>query len=379
MRGRDLTKMSAKRTESGTFLLRLEKLRRGIMENRLNGIILAPGPNLRYYTGVNSLLLERPFLFFVTRNGDAHLLAPTLESGPYLKAPFKITVHHWDDTEGPSRAFDKIVHELPVNGKWGLEGRVPFRFIHHLMNHAHPELDDAETILQGIRELKEPEEVELLKRAASILSKSFLKVPDIIRPGISELELARKISGRIYSNGAESVGDVLVQSGRMAADPHHLPSSKKLRRKESIVIDAACTVSGYFADITRTFIMGSDRTFESLYENILEAQEAAVKASAIGVSVGSVDQAARGYLQRSGLDRYFIHRTGHGLGLEVHEAPYIVSGGNETLQAGMIFTVEPGLYIPGKIGVRIEDEVLTTDQACKVVTKALPKNFGWWR
>lgn len=371
--------MSGKKTEGSTYLHRLEKLRRVVRENRLNGIILVPGPNLRYYTGVNSLLLERPFLFFVSGNGDAHLLAPTLESGPYLEAPFTITVHHWDDAEGPSRAFEKLVRELPVNGKWGLEGIVPFRFIHHLLNHAHPELEDAESLLQGIRELKEPQEVELLKRAASILSKSFLKIPDIIKPGISELELARRISEQIYSNGAESVGDVLVQSGRMAADPHHLPSSKKLRRNESIVVDATCTISGYFADITRTFIMGSDRRFESMYENVLEAQEAAIKASDIGVPVGSVDQAARGYLRGSGLDRYFIHRTGHGLGLEVHEAPYIVPGGNETLRACMIFTVEPGVYIPGKVGVRIEDEVLTTDEACKVLTKALPKKFGWWR
>jgi len=358
---------------------RLEKVRKRVAENNLEGIILVPGPNLRYHTGVNSLLLERPFLLFVPKDGDPHLVAPTLESGPYIRSPLKIKVHSWDDSEGPPHAFEELIAELRLDGKWGAEGRVPFRFIHQILQHARPDLVDAEEIVQSIREVKEPIEVQALQRAASILSKSFLRIPDMLKIGITELELARKISQNIYSNGAEYVGDVLVQSGEFAADPHHLPSTRKLKRNESIVVDAGCTDSGYYADITRTFIMGKSREFEDLYERVLASQEAAIEVSRSGATVGSIDNAARSYLKRNDLDQYFIHRTGHGLGLEVHEAPYIVPQGKEMVLASMVFTIEPGVYVPGKMGVRIEDDVLATDRGCKVLTRKLPKEFEWWK
>lgn len=371
--------MNARALQSTLYLARLEKLRRSIKENGFDGIILAPGPNLRYYTGINSLLLERPFLLFIPGDKEAHLVSPELESGPFLRSPLGITVHPWDDGEGPSQAFQEVVDRLSVSGRWALEGIVPFRFVYQLLKYAHPELDDAEIALRGIREIKEHEEVRLLERAASILSKSFVKIPQMIKPGMTELDLARMITSEIYSNDAELVGDVLVQSGGMAADPHHLPSSKKLKRKESIVVDATCAFSGYFADITRTFIIARDTEFERFYENVLEAQRAAIGGSKVGVAVGSVDQAARDSLKRKGLDAYFIHRTGHGLGLEVHEAPYIVLGGNEIIRASMVFTVEPGVYIRDRTGVRIEDDVLVTEQGNKVLTKSVPTEFGWWR
>ena len=358
---------------------RLEKLRECAEQNNLEGIILVPGPNLRYVTGVESMLLERPFLLFLSRDSGIHLVAPTLESGPYFRAPIKIDVHSWDDSEGPSRAFKELVAQLHLKGKWGVEGRVPFRFIHQIQNYAHPDLTDAETILQSIREVKEPVEIKALQRAASILSKSFLRIPDLLKNGIKELDLARKISQTIYANGADYVGDVLVQSGEFAADPHHLPSTRKLRRNESIVVDTGCTFAGYNSDITRTFMMGKDRAFENIYEIVLASQEAAIKLSKSGATVGSIDAAARTYLRTRGLDQYFTHRTGHGLGLEVHEAPYIIPEGKELISPSMVFTIEPGVYIPSKMGVRIEDDVLSTDKTCKTMTGTLPKEFGWWK
>jgi len=370
--------MEKKLSRKDLCQLRIEKLKTYLRDKDLDGVVVVPGPNLRYYSGVNSLLLERPFLFFVPRDGYPHLVAPKLESGPYLRAPVKIIVHDWDDSEGPSRAFENLASQLVLKGKWGVEGRVPFRFIHELLKHAKPQLDDAEPILENMREFKEPKEIQLLATAASILSKSFLKIPHMLTPGSTELELARKIREQVYSNGAETVDDVLVQSGALAADPHHLPSPKKLRKKESIVVDATCTYSGYYADITRTFIIGNDRKFEDLYESTLEAQQRAIKAVKAGLTVGSIDQAARECLAEKGLRKYFIHRTGHGLGLEVHEAPYIVPGGMEIVQPCMVFTVEPGVYMPKRVGVRIEDDVVATSVGCKVLTEALPKEFRWW-
>jgi Xaa-Pro dipeptidase len=164
----------------------------------------------------------------------------------------------------------------------------------------------------------------------------------------------------------------------MAADGHHLPSDRRIKRKESIVVDATCTYGGYFADITRTFMLGRDNEFEALYESLHDAQIAAVKAAKTGVPVGSVDSAARVYLREKNLDGYFVHRTGHGLGLSVHEEPYIVPNGPEVLRPSMVFTVEPGVYMRGRTGLRIEDDLVTNKDASAVLTKSVPKEYGWW-
>ncbi len=276
------------------------------------------------------------------------------------------------------RAIEESVKQVRLQGRWGLEGRTPYGYICALLRSANPHLEDAEPLLQGIRELKEVQEVRLLQRAAAILSKSFQKIPEVLAPGKSELEIAQKLSVLIQLNGADSAEDVLVQSGPMAADGHHLPSRRKIRRKESVV-DASCTSSGYFADITRTFIIGRDPRFESLYENVHDAQTKAIDAVRPGVTVGSIDAAARGLLEEKGLGEHFTHRTGHGLGLEVHEAPYIVPRGNEVVEASMVFTVEPGVYMQGETGLRIEDDILVTEKGRSVFTSSLPKEFGWWR
>jgi len=357
---------------------RLGKLQLKVREKQLNGVILVPGPNLRYYTGGNSLLLERPFFMAVPVDGEPHLVTPTLESGPYLRSPLKIIIHSWTDADGPSKSIEEIVNQLKLNGRWGVEGDMPYRFIDAILKFTQPQFENAESILQNLRSVKDAREVAMLTRSAKIISKSFLKIPRMLKAGISELELAQKVAGEMRVNGAESTPDVLVQSGPMAADGHHLSSERKLRRKESIVIDATCTYGGYFADITRTFMIGRDPSFQRLYESVLEAQVEAVHASRAGVTSGSIDEAARGCLRRKGLDKYFVHRTGHGLGLEVHEAPYIVPGGIEAIRPGMAFTIEPGAYMQGKTGIRIEDDLISTEQNSKVLTRTVPNAFDWW-
>ena len=352
-------------------------LRRAIAGKGLKGVFVVPGPNLKYYTGGSSLLLERPFFMAIPLEGDPHLVAPTLEAGPYTRCPPKIAIHKWSDSEGPSRAIRDATADLDMAGTWGVEGSMPYRFVDQLLKFTQPRLENADLILQGIRAIKDGRELRLLSRAAAILSKSFLNIPSMLRAGVSEMELSQQIAHDIHSNGAESA-EVLVQSGPMAADGHHLPCPRKIKRKESIVIDATCTYGGYFADITRTFILGKDMTFEKLYTSLLDAQVAAVKTARVGVTVGSVDDAARISLREKNLDSYFVHRTGHGLGLEVHEEPYIVSEGTEVLQSSMAFTVEPGVYIHGKTGLRIEDDLIAKKDSSVVLTKSIPKDYGWW-
>lgn len=371
--------MGIRQSKSNVGSVRLARLREVISEASLEGIILVPGPNLSYFTGVNSLLLERTFLLFVPKEGELQLVAPTLESGPFLKALIPVSVHAWNDGEGPTRAIEETAQQLNLQGKWGIEGSAPYDYVHTLYKSARPQLENAEPILQNLRARKDELEIRFLQRSATALCKSFLQIPNLLKPGKSELQLAQEISLQIQKNGADAAGDVLVQSGPNAADGHHQANRRKIKRSESVVVDATCTYSGYFADITRTFIIGKDNDFERLYESVYEAQANAIKASKSGVTVGSIDRAARSVFEREGLAKYFVHRTGHGLGLEVHEAPYIVAGGDEIIQPSMVFTVEPGVYMQAKGGIRIEDEILARREGSKVLTASLAKDFGWWR
>ena len=357
---------------------RVKKLREALLKEGCSGAVVVPGPNMRYLTGVNSLLLERPFMLLVPSDGEPNMVAPALEAGPYEGCPLPMKIHRWTDSEGPAGAVAEAVKGVGMKGTWGVEGKVPYLFIDRLQKRASPKLRNAEPIFQGLRELKDEEEVGLLKKSARILSRAFEEFPGLIKDGMSEAQLARAATDAIYSKGATKVDDMLVQSGPRAADPHGLPTERKIRRGEGIIIDVGSVYEGYYADITRTFCLGASAELEKVYEKVLEAETRGIGAAAVGARVGDVDGAARGVLQKAGLGEYFIHRTGHGLGLEVHEAPYIVEGGKEELEPGMCFTVEPGAYIRGKLGVRVEDDVMTEQRRGVAITDT-PKDYGWWK
>ena len=259
-----------------------------------------------------------------------------------------------------------------------MEGRTPFLYLDKLAKKSACKFRNAEPILQGLREIKDGEEVRLLRKSAGILSRAFESFPALLKDGMTETELAKAATDAIYAEGATKVDDMLVQSGSRAADPHGLPTAKKIRRGEEVLIDVGATFEGYYSDVTRTFCLGRSDELEEVYSRVLEANEAGIGASKEGARVGEVDGAARGLLKGAGLGRYFTHRTGHGLGLEDHEAPYIVEGGREKLRSNMCFTVEPGAYIGGRLGVRIEDDVLIDDGKGAVLT-GTPKEFGWWK
>ncbi|MDG6911395.1 MAG: aminopeptidase P family protein [Nitrososphaerota archaeon] len=358
-------------------MARLKRLRAGLASLGLEGVVVVPGPNMRYLTGGTSLMLERPFMLLIPSAGVPQLVAPALESGPYRGAPFPLGINAWTDSEGPGGAIRRAAKRAGAEGVWGVEGRAPFQYTEKLAKEGPLRFADAEPILQGLRESKDEYEVGLLKKSAHALSSAFSEFPGLIREGVTELELARTMADAIYAHGVEKVDDVLVQAGEMAADPHHMPSARRVKRGESIVVDVGSTFDGYYADITRTFCIGRSPPVEDVYSKVLEAQEAAATASTAGARVGEVDSAARGVLEGAGLGRYFFHRTGHGLGLEIHEAPYIVEGGDERLGRHMCFTIEPGAYIRGKLGVRIEDDILIEGGKGVQIT-GVPKEFGWW-
>ena len=339
---------------------------------------MAPGSNTRYYTGVQSKMLERPFLLFVPVAGSPHLVAPNLEAGPYSRSAAQIVIHDWSDAQGPRGAFDSLRKELRLSGRWGCEGRVPFGYLTQIRDR-RLSLEPAEALLQSIREIKDGTELEMLKKAAAILARAYLRIPEFARAGATELEVAKALREEIFELGGEAVDFCDVQAGANAADPHWAPSPAKLRADEGFLIDSGCTIGGYNADITRTFVLGRNAEVEAAYSDVLEAIEAGVAAVRAGATTGSVDAAARGRLEARGRGKQFFHRTGHGLGLEIHEQPYIVPGGRERLRPGMVFTVEPGVYLAGRYGVRIEDDVVITEKGAEVITEKVPKEFGWWK
>jgi len=355
---------------------RVDRLQKKLKENNLNGVILVPGSNLRYYTGSQSIMMERIFMLFIPNNGEPHLVVPDFEAGDFLKK--RMVLHKWNDKDGPSFSLREVSDQLSIGGRWGVEGRVPFMFLNPYVKYAKPEFVDAEPILQSIRAVKDDAEVDLLKKSAKILGKSYLNLNKFLKSGITEIELAKRLTADIYSNGAELVFVALIQAGERAADPHSLPSSRKIKHNEPIVIDISSTYAGYFADITRTVAIGRGTKFECRYDSVLEAQEEAIKAAKPGVTVGSVDAAARDMLRRDQLAEYFLTRTGHGLGLDIHEAPYIIPDGREFLTPGMVHTIEPGVYIRDNLGIRIEDDLLITTNGHHVMTSMVPKDFGWW-
>jgi Xaa-Pro aminopeptidase len=288
-----------------------------------------------------------------------------------------MSIYAWTDSQGPSEAVAHAVRGLG-KGRWGVEGRMPFQYLNALKSRMRMTPEDAEPILQGLRAVKDQDEVRLMKKSGEILSRSFDEAPNLIDLGMTELELARKLADLIIAKGASGVSDLLVQSGPRAANPHGLASKKRIKSGEPIILDLVSVYEGYYADITRTLCIGRSVEVERVYEQVLEAQSRARAAAGEGVAVGSVDRAARKYLVDHGLGKYFIHRTGHGLGLEVHEEPYIVDGGDALLRENMFFTIEPGVYIPGKIGVRIEDDVRVDGHRALETTNP-PKQYGWWK
>jgi Xaa-Pro aminopeptidase len=353
---------------------RVSRVVESIKREGLQGIVIVPGPNMFYLTGVRSLLLERPFMLFISRNSESYLLSPRLEAGPYKELGIK--VYEWKDEEGPVDALKKIISSLE-NGIWGIEGRMPFSFFNLLSSHSNFKFKDAQEILLSVREVKDDYERQLLFKASNILSKAFRAFPEIIKEGMKEKELAKKASDKIYELGSDHVEDVLVQSGPRASDPHSLPSEKKIKRKELIVVDISCTFSGYYSDITRTYSISKPENYEDVYNIVLEAQLAAEKTAKPSIPAEEVDNAARNVIESKGYGKYFIHRTGHGLGVEVHEAPFIVRGNKRKLNPGVFFTVEPGIYIQGKYGIRIEDNIYMADSFAKEITK-VPKEYLWW-
>lgn len=232
-------------------------------------------------------------------------------------------------------------------------------------------LRDCGDLVAGLRRVKDPGEVARIRRACRITHKAYLYGKRLARPGVSEKEVASRLELFMKEKGAEkSSFDLIVAGGPNTALPHHKSGPYRFRKKDVVLFDIGCIIDGYCSDLTRTFFLGSPNgVHREVYRTVAEAQKRGISRVAENVLCREVDQAARRRIENARYGDYFIHSTGHGVGLEIHEAPRLTSRGAEKLQAGMVITVEPGIYLPGRFGVRIEDTLLVTKSGCEILTK----------
>jgi Xaa-Pro aminopeptidase len=226
--------------------------------------------------------------------------------------------------------------------------------------------------VEALRVVKDAGEIERMRDAATLASRVVAQIIRILRPGIRECEIAAEIDYKLRLGGASGTSfQTIVASGPRSALPHAHPTDKALARNELVVLDLGAILRGYSSDLTRTVYLGrAPKEIRRWYGAVVEAQAAARRIIRAGVTGGEVDAAARKVLRRAGLGRYFVHSTGHGLGLEVHEDPRLARGQKSTLPAGSVVTVEPGVYVPGRGGIRVEDDVLVLEEGSEVLTTA---------
>jgi Xaa-Pro aminopeptidase len=343
---------------------RLDRARRAAATAGLDALLLGAGADLRYLTGYDTLPLPRLTCLVLPVDGDPVLLVPRLEAPRTETTPVAslgVEVRPWDDTDDPHAVAARL---LPGATTVGVSDRTWAMHV-FAFGEALPgaKLVSATPVLRELRMRKSAEEVEALREAGRIIDAVHAEIQTWRVAGRTEAEVGRDIAAAILAGGNERVNFVIVGSGPNGASPHHDVSSRVIEPGDAVVFDiGGTTPAGYCSDITRTYVVGeAPEGFAEMYSVLQAAQEAACAAVRPGVTCESVDRAARDMIEAAGFGEHFIHRTGHGIGVDEHEDPYIVAGNDRPLEAGMAFSIEPGIYLPGRYGARIEDIVVCTD------------------
>jgi Xaa-Pro aminopeptidase len=346
---------------------RLRQAAAAARDTSLAALLLTPGPDLRYLTGYDAHQLERLTCLAVPAVGDPFLVVPRLELPAAQASPagaLDLDILPWDETDDPYALAARRLGELGADARVGLSDRMWALMVLGFRD-ALPAVrqDLASVALRALRMRKTPAEVAALLAAGEAIDRVHARVPGWLRAGRTERQVAADIADAIIEEGHARVDFTIVGSGPNAASPHHEVSDRVLRAGDAVVVDIGGTMpSGYCSDCTRTYVLGTPPAdFTAYYQVLHDAQEAACEAVRPGVAAEAIDAAAREPIAAAGYGEFFVHRTGHGIGLEVHEDPYIVSGNAEPLAPGMAFSIEPGIY-PGPHGARIEDIVVCTEQ-----------------
>lgn len=353
---------------------RLDRLRAELAARGLDAVAVVPGANLRYTLGLDMHMNERLTVALVTADGRAAMVLPRLEL-PRAEAQARVPLrfYPWDDDEGPQGALRACVTDLELEGRLGVEFTA-MRVLELRGIEAVAPLDlrteDAGGVFAALRVRKDVEELESMGRAVQIIEESLRAAIARIRVGMTERELADVWDHEMAARGGSPSFTTTIGAGPNAANPHHSNSDRPFQPGDLIIMDGGAWSGGYASDITRTVAVGEPPPeARRIYELVEQANAAGRAAAALpGASGDSIDRAAREVIVAGGYGPQFFHRTGHGLGMEVHEPPYIVAGAVEPLPVGATFTVEPGIYVAGACGVRIEDDMVITPTGAESLT-----------
>ncbi len=348
--------------------MRVEKLAELMKKRGFDGALISPGSNFYYLTGIRIHEAgERPTLLAVNPEGDFRILAPSLYENVIQNAP----VMFWRDGENPYAKLATIAHELGISdGKVLIENTMRADWLIELSRTIRMNPYPLSLVMRELRIRKDRDEIRLMEKAAKVVDDVFEEILSWDLVGMKERELALRIEIEIRERSDGISFEPIVASGENGANPHHEPSERKLGKGDMVILDYGAKWKGYCSDITRTIALGEpDERLIRIYEVVWEAQERAFQAVREGIQAGEIDAIARKTIEEAGYGKYFTHRTGHGLGLDVHEEPYIGPGEETVLENDMTFTIEPGIYVPGLGGVRIEDDVVVERRGRKL-TKA---------
>lgn len=352
---------------------RVDKLY-GIMRDAgLDVIALIPGPNHRYLTQAEHYVLERPIVTFYSLGRAPIAVIPELEIPLFKRHPARAELIAYTDAEGYEGAFRAALDQIGARGKTiGVEGLHMRFFEGEIIRQSAPAATvlDATAPLAELRMRKDAGEIALLRRAIDISERALRAMFDELRVGMSEIEAAAILEAHIKALGGDGLSfGTILHAGANTPLPHSGPLDYRIQHGDALIVDFGARYAGYCADITRTVFVGavSDEQ-RDFYAVVRQANEAGRRAAGPGVTCESVDIAARQVFIDAGYEDLIRHRTGHGLGMEAHEAPYIVMGNQRILEPGMVFTVEPGIYRMSEIGVRIEDNMLITENGAESLT-----------
>ncbi|TAK14413.1 MAG: aminopeptidase P family protein [Anaerolineae bacterium] len=345
------------------------KLAAALQSAGLEAIALNPGPSLHYLTGIEFHLSERPVVCLFRAEGAPVLVLPELESAKSRNLPYELQAFTYP--ENPREwlnAYEKAVQAAGLRasaGKVGVEDRVLRLLEYRLLKQAAPEADwvNAENAVASLRMYKDAAEQAAMQKAVDVAQKALEATLPLVKIGMTENEVSAELMMQTlrHGSGKPPFEPIVAAGPENTANPHYFPQGRKLAAGELLLVDWGASHDGYYSDLTRTFAIGEvSAELQKIHQAVQDANAAAHAIAAPGVTCGAVDKVARDVIEAAGYGKYFTHRLGHGLGMEGHEEPYMRGDNTLPLEEGMTFTIEPGIYISGTGGVRIEDDVVVT-------------------
>lgn len=346
---------------------RLARAQAALKTHGIDALLVTPGADLRYLTGYDALPLERLTCLVLPAEGEPLLVVPALEEAAARVGAPSLELKLWAETDDPFALVHSLLGDV---GQLAINDHMWAARVFALRD----AIPTAQIVLGGeitseLRLHKDAAELSELRAAGEAIDRVHRRMAEWLRPGRTEREVGADIAQAIITEGHETVDFVIVASGPNGASPHHEVSDRVIEAGDPVVVDiGGTTPGGYCSDSTRNYVAGGtvDPAYDELYAVLLQAQTAQREYARSGVTAESVDHVGRDIIAGAGYGSYFIHRTGHGIGQETHEEPYIVQGNTRVLADGMAFSIEPGIYLPGRFGARIEDIVACVDGGLEV-------------